>query len=53
MFISAGNQRLAGFFDGMVPDPRWDARKALKKAGGIPGCGTSREGLLGGVAALF
>jgi hypothetical protein len=38
VFISAGNRRLARFFDGMEPDPRWDARKELQRARARRGC---------------
>ena len=40
-FVSAGNRRLAGFFDGLSPDPHWDAAKLLssRKA---PACEAGR-----------
>lgn len=51
-FISAGNRRLAGFFDGLVPDPRFDARKALRAAQSIGPCRSSRRtGLFGWLPA--
>ena len=34
VLISAGNRRLAGFFDGLAPDPHFDARRALRSARG-------------------
>jgi hypothetical protein len=30
VFISAGNRRLAGFFDGVSPHPHWNAVRALR-----------------------
>lgn len=54
VFVSAGNLRLAGFFDGLAPDPRLDAKKALQRARSIPHCKSSpRRGLFGWLPALF
>ncbi len=53
VFVSAGNRRLAGFFDGVAPDPHWDARKALQVARAVPRCGANRGGgLFARLAAL-
>ena len=52
-FVSAGNRRLAGFFDGVAPDPRWDARKALQRARAHRGCSPKDRGVLARLAALF
>jgi hypothetical protein len=54
VFVSAGNRRLAGFFDGVVPHPHWDARKALQAARNVPRCDANRAGgLLVRLAGLF
>ncbi len=54
VFVSAGNRRLAGFFDGMAPDPRWDARRALQRTREHRGCSAkSGGGLLTRLTALF
>jgi hypothetical protein len=54
VFVSAGNLRLAGFFDGLTPDPHWDARKALQASRGLPRCGANRGGgSLTRLVALF
>ena len=43
VFVSAGNRRLAGFFDGLLPDPHWNAKNAAqavrkaRRCGGSPG----------------
>jgi hypothetical protein len=37
-FVSAGNRRLAGFFEGMRPDPNWAARKAALASQPAQGC---------------
>jgi hypothetical protein len=52
-FVSAGNRQLAGFFDGMVPDPRWDAAKALQVGHTARRCGSNAVGLFGRLTALF
>ena|ERR1017187_9552462 len=44
VFISAGNRRLAGFFDGMAPDPHWDAGKAIQVVRGVRQCASNRGG---------
>jgi hypothetical protein len=52
VFISAGNRHLAGFFDGLNPDPRWDALKVRQATRAVQRCGANR-GLLSRVAALL
>ena len=37
-FVSAGNRRLTGFFDGMRPDPNWAARKVAMARLPAQGC---------------
>jgi len=52
-FVSAGNRRLAGFFDGLSPDPHWDAAKLLssRKA---PACEAGRNhGLLAWLSSVL
>jgi hypothetical protein len=50
--VSASGRGLSGFFDGMRPDPRWDARRASQASRQIRGCG-SRGGLAARLFSLF
>jgi hypothetical protein len=38
VIVSAAGRRLTGFFDGMRPDPRWDAKRAAQAAQQIRKC---------------
>jgi hypothetical protein len=42
VFVSAGNRRLAGFFDGIYPDPHWSAERMARVARQARECGPSR-----------
>lgn len=43
IFISAGNRRLAGFFEDLTPDPHWDADKLLRASRQTSGCQSQRN----------
>lgn len=51
VIISAGHRRLAGLFDGLSPDPRWDVTRALQM-GAQKGCGDQKIGLVSRLVAL-
>jgi hypothetical protein len=52
--VSAGNRRLAGFFDGLTPDPHWDGAKLLHASGRAPECGAGRNrGMLARLASFL
>jgi hypothetical protein len=53
VLVSAGNRRLAGFFDGLRPDPHWNAKKAAESTRQIPRCGAGRGGLVGKLLSVF
>ncbi len=42
VMVSAAGRRLTGFFDGMRPDPRWDARRAAQAVQQMRKCGSGR-----------
>jgi hypothetical protein len=51
--VSAGNQRLAGFFDGLQPDPRWNAHDLVRTARQARSCSSSNPGLVGRILSIF
>ncbi len=54
ILVSAGDRRLGGFFDGLRPDPHWNAVTFLEAARGIRHCDANGSGgLLTRLASLF
>lgn len=54
IFVSASSRRLAGFFDGLQPDPHWNAAKAAKAAGQVKRCGSAgSDGLVARLLSIF
>lgn len=50
--VSAGNRRLAGFFDGLAPNPHWNATQAAEAAREIHNCGAT-GGVLARLLSIF
>jgi hypothetical protein len=44
ILVSAANRSLAGFFDGLRPDPHWNAKEIAQSARQVPRCGAAGGG---------
>ena len=54
VLVSAGGLRMASFFDGLAPNPRFNAARAMQAVRGVPRCGAKGSaGFLALVASLF
>jgi len=52
VFVSAGGRRLGGFFDGLQPDPHWDASSEVRALRKARRCGAS-PGLASRLLSIF
>jgi hypothetical protein len=54
ILISAANRQLGGFFDGLQPDPHWNAAKATQAAQRGRRCGSAgSNGLMARILSVF